>query len=292
MGLILKIFRGVKVIYDCHEYRPETYSELFSEWMREYTITIVRSVERFLSKFCDSVWCVNEHLSQRFQYKDKFPVILPNYPTKDLFLNPPPLPAEVSSKYVKRKVLVYVGGITEKRGITACLYTMFFLKFFEPQAFFVFIGAVAPNYEKIIDYIITKLSLKNCVEFFGQTPHNLIPSYLALGELGIFLVQPTNRRYNWGEPIKYFEYTAAGLPVIMSDLPAKRRLIETYGNGLLVNPKDYRDTALKISRLLDDDGLRKEMTMKGIHAFKNELNWPNVEYKMIDSIRNLSCCKN
>ena len=74
----------------------------------------------------------------------------------------------------------------------------------------------------------------------------------------------------------------------MSDLPAKRRLIETYGNGMLVNPKDYRDIALKISLLLDDDGLRKKMSMRGIRAFKNELNWQNVETKMIDSIRNLS----
>jgi glycosyltransferase involved in cell wall biosynthesis len=101
-------------------------------------------------------------------------------------------------------------------------------------------------------------------------------------------VQPTNRRYNWGEPIKYFEYTAAGLPVIMSDLPAKRKLVESYRNGILVNPKDYRETALKIAQLLHDNGLRKKMSNKGIHAFETQLNWQNVEAKMIDSIRNLS----
>lgn len=288
MGLILKIFRGVKIVYDCHEYRPEKYSEIFIKSMREHMIYFLRTIERFLSKFCDSIWCVNEHLSQRFKYKDQLPVILPNYPNKNLFIDTPPLPGKVSSKYVKRKVICYVGGITEKRGITACLYTMFFLKFFEPRAFFLIIGAVTTNYKRKINYIIKKLSLSNYVEFTGRIPHNLIPSHLMLGQLGIFLVQPTNRRYNWGEPIKYFEYTAAGLPVIMSDLPAKRRLIESYSNGILVNPKNYRETALKITQLLHDDGLRKKMSNKGIHAFENELNWQNVETKMIDSIRDLS----
>ena len=56
MGLILKIFKRVKVIYDCHEYRPETYGELFPRPMQKNMITFFCTIERFLAKFCDYEW--------------------------------------------------------------------------------------------------------------------------------------------------------------------------------------------------------------------------------------------
>ena len=144
------------------------------------------------------------------------------------------------------------------------------------------------SYKNKLDPIIKEQSLQNYVEINGHIRHDKIPSYLQLGDLGVFLLLPINKRYDWGEPIKYFEYTAAGLPVVMSDLPAKRALIVKHGNGILVNPLNQEDTAKKIAELLKNDALRKKMAARGLTAFATELNWNEIEHKMLNSIRPLS----
>lgn len=288
MGLILKAVKRVKVIYDCHEYKAEVYGGLLPIPLRDATTFLIFQTEKTFSKLCDCIWCVNSHISLRLRNRGKNPIVLPNFPRKELFTNIQPLPETISLKYEHRKVLIYVGGITEARGITACLYVMSRLKRMVPQAYLLCFGPVESNYKKKLELIIKKQSLQNYVEINGHIRHDKIPSYLQLGDLGIFLLQPINRRYDWGEPIKYFEYTAAGLPVVMSDLPSKRSLVVKYGNGILVNPLDQEDTVKKIADLLKDDTLRKKMTAMGQKAFATELNWNKIESKMLNSIRSLS----
>jgi glycosyltransferase involved in cell wall biosynthesis len=289
MCLILKTVKQVKVIYDCHEYKAESYGGLLPVPLRKTTTILIYLTEKMLSKLCDCIWCVNSHISLRLQNKGKKPIVLPNFPSKELFANIEPLPENISLKYKNRKVLIYIGGISEARGISACLYLMSRLKRIVPQALLLCFGVVEPNYKKKLDLIIKEQSLKNYVEFIGKIEHDKVPSYLRLGDLGVFLVLPVNIRFDWAEPIKYFEYTAAGLPVVMSDLPAIRTLIVKYGNGILVNPLDQEDTAKKIANLLKDNSLRKKMAVKGQTAFAAELNWNDIESRMLNSIGSLSC---
>jgi glycosyltransferase involved in cell wall biosynthesis len=289
MGLVLKAVKRVKVIYDCHEYKAEVYGGLLPIPLRETTTLLIYQAEKTFSKLCDCIWCVNSHISLRLRNRGKKPIVLPNFPSKELFANIQQLPENISLKYKNRKVLIYVGGITEARGITACLYLMSRLKRMVPQAFLLCFGPAESNYKNKLDIIIKEQSLENYVEIIGHIRHDKIPSYLLLGDLGIFLVQPINRRYDWGEPIKYFEYTAAGLPVVMSDLPSKRALVVKYGNGILVNPLDQEDTVKKIANLLKNNSLRKKMAARGQKAFATELNWNEIESKMLNSVRSLFC---
>ena len=122
-----------------------------------------------LSKLCDCIWCVNSHISLRLRNRGKKPIVLPNYPSKELFANIQELPENISSKYKNRKVLIYAGGITEARGITACLYVLSRLKKMVPQVFFLCVGRVEPNYKKKIDLIIKEQSL-----IMQSSPNNVL----------------------------------------------------------------------------------------------------------------------
>ena len=62
-----------------------------------------------------------------------------------------------------------------------------------------------------------------------------------------------------------------------------------YGNGILVNPLYQEDTAKKIANLLKDNSLKKKMAVKGRAAFAAKLNWNEIESKMLNSIKSLSC---
>ena len=71
MGLILKAVKRVKVIYDCHEYKPEVYGGLLPIPLRETTTHLICQAEKVLSKLCDCIWCVNSHISIRLQNRGK-----------------------------------------------------------------------------------------------------------------------------------------------------------------------------------------------------------------------------
>jgi glycosyltransferase involved in cell wall biosynthesis len=80
---------------------------------------------------------------------------------------------------------------------------------------------------------------------------------------------------------------AAGLPVVISDLPAKRRLINSIGNGILVDPLDYYKTATAIRELINNESLMMEMSVKGYSAFIDKYNWEHVAEDMILSLDSL-----
>ncbi|WP_338602483.1 glycosyltransferase family 1 protein [Sulfolobus tengchongensis] len=80
----------------------------------------------------------------------------------------------------------------------------------------------------------------------------------------------------FGMPI--IEAMACGTPVVTSDRWSMKELAE--GVGLLVNPEDPEDIAEKVSKVISDEGLRKEMIRKGLDKAK-EFNYLNIAKALI-----------
>jgi len=59
--------------------------------------------------------------------------------------------------------------------------------------------------------------------------------------------------------MKMFEYMAAGLPIVSSDLPVLREVLENGRNALLVSPDDLDAWAKAISLLAANAGLRRRL---------------------------------
>ena len=59
----------------------------------------------------------------------------------------------------------------------------------------------------------------------------------------------------WMSPMKMFEYMAAGKPIVASDLPVLREVLEDGANALLAPPEDVDAWERSVRRLLDDPGL-------------------------------------
>jgi glycosyltransferase involved in cell wall biosynthesis len=63
----------------------------------------------------------------------------------------------------------------------------------------------------------------------------------------------------WMSPLKVFGYMAAAKPILCSDLPVLREVIEDGRNGILVPPDDPGAWAAALQRLLDDSALRERL---------------------------------
>lgn len=74
------------------------------------------------------------------------------------------------------------------------------------------------------------------VTFVGQVPHERVLTWLAAADAGVL---PTSAKFAIGKrftsPLKLFEYMAAGLPVIASDVPSSREIVNGR-NGLFFEP--------------------------------------------------------
>jgi glycosyltransferase involved in cell wall biosynthesis len=78
-----------------------------------------------------------------------------------------------------------------------------------------------------------------------------------------------------------FEYMAAGLPIIASDFPLWRQIIEKNECGILVNPLNPQDIANAINFFVDHPNESERMGKNGRKAVESIYNWTIEERKLL-----------
>ena len=97
---------------------------------------------------------------------------------------------------------------------------------------------------------------------------------------GIVTFLPYPNHIN-AQPNKIFEYMAAGLPVIGSDFPLWKELIEQNNCGICVDPTDTVAIANAINIIANNKDLAKVMGENGSRLVKEKYNWLHEEEKLI-----------
>jgi len=74
---------------------------------------------------------------------------------------------------------------------------------------------------------------------------------------------------------------AAGIPVVASDFPIWRGIVDGAGCGLLVDPLDARAIAAAVQRLLKDPREAEAMGRRGREAVATRYNWTAQAEKLL-----------
>ena len=83
-------------------------------------------------------------------------------------------------------------------------------------------------------------------------------------------------------PVKMFEYMAAGLPVIASNFPLWKQIIEGNQCGICVDPLDPKAIAEAIDYLILHPEEAERMGRNGQRAVQEKFNWGIEEKKLLD----------
>jgi len=108
--------------------------------------------------------------------------------------------------------------------------------------------------------LVRELGISPRVEFLGAR-HD-IPE--LLGESDVFILATKTEGFG----IVLIEAMSASVPVISSDVPACRTVLEGGGCGLLVPPGNAHALADAITQLLDDTALRKRLVTAGLERVR------------------------
>jgi len=110
------------------------------------------------------------------------------------------------------------------------------------------------------------------VRYWGWSSRAQIANGLARGRAGVVLLYPEPNHMQVRSN-RLFEYLAAGLPVVASDLPAWRAIVSELDCGVLVNPLDPQSIANGIMWLLDHPAEAERMGERGRRAVLERFNW-------------------
>ena len=80
-------------------------------------------------------------------------------------------------------------------------------------------------------------------------------------------------KYREKEPTKFFEYMAAGLPLIVTRTPVWQELVEGTGAGLCVDPADLDEVVAAVRRLALNPEEARAMGEAGRRAVEERFSW-------------------
>ena len=118
------------------------------------------------------------------------------------------------------------------------------------------------------------------VEFKGMLDRAGVAELLARARVGMLLFHPLSNHVN-AVPTKLFEYLAAGLPVIVSDFPSWRELIEREECALFVNPLSPASVAEALLWLFRHPAQAAQMGENGRRAVAENYNWERESERLL-----------
>lgn len=100
-----------------------------------------------------------------------------------------------------------------------------------------------------------RLAIADRVRFTAAVPPADVAGLLAEADVLVLPNTSTHLSARYTSPLKLFEYLAAGKPIVASDLPSIREVLEDGRNAVLAPPGDPAALAVAIARVLADPAL-------------------------------------
>lgn len=282
-ALLLKLSTGSRLVYDVHEdvpaaIRGRTWLPRYLRWP---AALFYRLIERLSLPFVDAL-TLADHAYRRY-YPGRRTLTVLNYPLMTyagLYRERPPAPDH-------RPTLVYSGSITALRGLFGMLQLVQRLKPAHPDLLLLLVGPIgSPAEETRARELIAHYGIAANVQLTGLVSHPQVHRRILEADVGLALLHP-DPNYVDSLPTKMFEYMMMGRPVVVSDFPLWRGIVEQAQCGFAVDPLDLEAAAGAVHRLLADSELRGRLGRQGREAVLRTYNWDAEGQRLVELYRSL-----
>ncbi len=190
--LLKRKIKRIQVIYDCHEFHPDTFTQHFPYLFRLFFKALIARIENSIISKIDGVITVNKLLVDRFRKYNDCVLFLPNYPRIELFKSASHNRVVMSSNQV---TLIYAGALSVDRGMLLMLDVIKRLDS-NINAKLVLMGKFASSdTEKLFNEALNTNLLHNKVFYKGDLPYEETVQNLLDADIGLFLVCDKKRYF-------------------------------------------------------------------------------------------------
>ncbi len=271
---------GKRVVYDVHDDAPQGLRDKYyiPTWLRMPLVAIATLLENTACRFFVGMTVAVPGLAAKYGKVNPKTVVIHNFP----LLHEMPTPATTSWDQ-RLPAIIYFGALSEERRIFEVIEMM---------------ARIDPALGVTIKMggLFAPLSLReqvntlpgwNRVCELGYVDRQAVAKGLAEAMLGVVFVQD-EPRYRDAYPVKMFEYMAAGLPVVATDFPLWRAILEGNRCGIVADSGDPSAMAKAVEYLVTHPSEAEAMGRRGREAVEKKYRWESEEKKLVDFFSELT----
>ncbi len=279
-ALMARRRHGGRVLYDSHELFAERIA--VSPAARPFW----RALERRLAPRADAVMTVGEGVAGELarRYGIPRPAVVRNLSAAS--------PAGAAESPLRgalgldpaARIALYLGGLQAGRGLELLVDAA---RRLAPGDVVVLMGPGHPAYAAGLRRRAERAGVADRIVLAPPVPTGEVVRWAAGADVGLALIQNVSLSYFLSLPNKLFEYVAAGLPVVASDFPDLRRVVEERGLGTVCRPDDPDAIARAIAWTLDDPE-RHARLRAAAGAAATELTWERESRVLVQLVDRLA----
>jgi glycosyltransferase involved in cell wall biosynthesis len=275
-AVILRLTRRCAVLYDSNEEYDSMM--MIKEWLppalRPVLRRVVRWAEPWLAARLDAATTALPATQEKFVSAGVRSVLVRNFPPVSLIA--------VGDRDGQPAYDVLVGGSLPEDQIPLLAATAVQLQRIgvADTRWLVAARAYGPRERELLETTLERAGVQRFFELRYNVPFADMRELMARSRIG-FILYPGDVNYSARIPIRLFEYMAAGLPFVASDLPTTAQFARGKGVGLLVPPGDPEAYARAIAELLADPEQQAAMSRRGPVLAREEYSWQVESRKLV-----------
>lgn len=260
--ILVNMIKGEKVVY----YSRDEYQLLIPILLDQKTIWEAHRGQnnllvRFVVSNCKHVVVISNGLKDLYKSmrKDEILVAPDGVDIEQFSINEDKMSLRESLGLPKNKqIVLYTGHLYDWKGARTLADATTRMG---SDVLVVFVGGTDND---LADFKKKYSSLSN-VKILGRKPHEAIPLYLKSSDI---LVIPNSAKEDisrlYTSPMKLFEYMASGTPIVASDLPSIREILND-SNAVFFRPDDVDSLTEAIGSLLKNKEKRERISLQARH---------------------------